>query len=344
MLACWIGALTEVKVSLAPATIASRSQCSVGGTTKVPNAPAPSATPLAESGAEDRPLGVEARRRDVCAPVVDRAVDLIAQEQDAVLAADLAQRFELVGLVARAGGVARVVEDQQPGSTAISATVRIEPLGWEQMTLVALEPAHLTPCDASLRCIRDPGRRGQEQVPIERHLKQEHQLLAPGPDDHVTCVVARALECVGVPGDGLTEREQALRGQVVLLAGVLAQRVGDPCGDREGRLSQAELDDLPALRAERVAALVDRDRRRLSHPREARVEGARQLRAHERGVGQRRRRSNASAASTMSAPVPEPPALQPSSVARSPTAAPSWSCSGVARTESDEPSSWIWTG
>src|SRR5690606_23597629 len=73
--------------------------------------PPAGAAPLAQAAADDRPLGIPTRDRDVLALVVKLSVNLVRQENQPMLLRDLRDGPQLVRLERRAGRVARGVQD-----------------------------------------------------------------------------------------------------------------------------------------------------------------------------------------------------------------------------------------
>ena len=75
--------------------------------------PAAGTASFTETGADDRPLGVELGDRHMPASVVEFAIDLVGQQDDPIASCDSRQSSELLGAVRLACRVVRIVQDDE---------------------------------------------------------------------------------------------------------------------------------------------------------------------------------------------------------------------------------------
>ena len=239
-----------------------------------PEAPTARPAPLGQAAADDRPLGVEARDRDVLSLVMQFAVDLVGEQHDAVLARDAGDFPQVDFLVGRTRRVARVVEDEDARSLRIFAAQRRDRVRRDSVPVLrgGRQPTHLPADDTGLRRVGHPGGGGDDEVAVVDELEKEHQLLAARSDQHVVGGHSDALSAAMVVGDRRAQGRQAPDRQVSLLVGVGLQLFDDRARDGERRLPETQLVDVPALRDEAVARLVDGDRRGVAEPADVQVD------------------------------------------------------------------------
>ena len=221
--------------------------------------PAAGTAPFAETGADDRPLGVELGDRHMPASVVEFAIDLVGQQDDPIASCDSRQSSELLGAVRLACRVVRIVQDDEarPLGVRLAEAFQIGRLKLPFAGRRRVYPSNLSSDDASLRRIRDPGGCRDDQITVVHQLQEEHELLGAGSNQHVLRLSLDAVAAMVVVGHGLSKRREPTDRQVVPSGGVLTKGLHHGLGHGKRRLAQAKLEDRSAVSDERGAALVD---------------------------------------------------------------------------------------
>ena len=191
--------------------------------------------------------------------VMQPAIDLVGQQDEAISARDLGDRFKLFNAVGDACGVRGIVQDHDPGPAGVVATEHVELLRTQAPSILCLrwQPPHLPPNDLRLGCVGHPCRRGDDDIPVVDELHQEHELLGSWPDEHVVWRRRDPERTAVMLRHRLAELMQSLDRKVGLLKRVASQFLDHGRGNWKGRLSQPILKmRRPSLRSWSESSLM----------------------------------------------------------------------------------------
>ncbi len=216
--------------------------------------PASGSAPLAEPAAEDGPFRIIGDDGLVLSVVMDLAIDLIREQHHAELVCHLGELLQAVLRYRGPCGIEGVVQDHEPVALRIQRASLFHFLRGQVPVVLELGRQKLDlPADnLGLGRIGNPAGRRDHQISEIDQLEHKHEFLGARADQDVVRVCIDAEVAAVVLGYLLSELPQPLHWEVVLLVGILPQRLNNTLRDREGRLSQAQLEDLFPLLSELV--------------------------------------------------------------------------------------------